>query len=47
MAAQAGSEQLLMIHLPPFAASLEDLLDEAHERFPAAELARDGATLIT
>jgi ribonuclease BN (tRNA processing enzyme) len=47
LAAQAGSEQLLMIHLPPFAASLEDLLDEAHGRFPGAELARDGATVIT
>ena len=43
ISAEAGIEQLLLIHLPPFGAPLHDLLFEAQTEVPQATLADDGA----
>jgi ribonuclease BN (tRNA processing enzyme) len=45
VALDAGIEQLLLIHLPPFAEGVEDLVEEAREYVPLAEAAFDGAGL--
>ncbi len=45
VAVDAGIEQLLLIHLPPFKQSYEPLVDEARARAPLAEPAIDGAGL--
>jgi ribonuclease BN (tRNA processing enzyme) len=42
VAAGAGAERLLLIHLPPFEASVAHLTDEAQAIFPAAIAAQDG-----
>jgi ribonuclease BN (tRNA processing enzyme) len=42
VAADAGAGQLLLIHLPPFKAGTEPLLEEARARMPATEAAIDG-----
>ncbi len=42
-AAQVG--QLLLIHLPPFAASIEPLVSEAEQGFPGTIAAEDGLVL--
>jgi ribonuclease BN (tRNA processing enzyme) len=43
VASDAGAEQLLLIHLPPFEEGVGALLEEATEIMPRAELALDGA----
>lgn len=45
VAEQAGAEQLLLIHLPPFEASLDSLLAEAAVRAPRVRLAADSEEL--
>jgi ribonuclease BN (tRNA processing enzyme) len=42
VAEQAGVERLLLIHLPPFHRSVEQLVTEAQARCPLAEPALDG-----
>jgi ribonuclease BN (tRNA processing enzyme) len=43
VASDADAGQLLLIHLPPFREGLGELLEEAAQIFPRAELALDGA----
>jgi ribonuclease BN (tRNA processing enzyme) len=45
VAARAGCERLLLIHLPPFRESLDDLLAEARDTMPQATLALDGTEI--
>jgi ribonuclease BN (tRNA processing enzyme) len=45
VAAQAGCERLLLIHLPPFTRSLDALIDEAQAVVPDATPARDGTAI--
>ena len=45
VADSAGIERLLLIHLPPFERSVDDLLDEAAASLPHVQLAHDGAEL--
>jgi ribonuclease BN (tRNA processing enzyme) len=45
VAAGAGAGQLLLIHLPPFEASLQALVDEARQGFGLVLAAEDGLTL--
>ena len=45
VAAVAGIERLLLVHLPPFVPSVDDLLHEAQRAAPRAQLAYDGAEL--
>jgi ribonuclease BN (tRNA processing enzyme) len=42
VARDAGIEDLLLIHLPPFEADVQPLLDEARQLVPRAVLAMDG-----
>jgi ribonuclease BN (tRNA processing enzyme) len=42
IAADAGVERLLLIHLPPFEESVDGLVAEARASAPFAELAREG-----
>jgi ribonuclease BN (tRNA processing enzyme) len=42
VATEAGIEQLLLIHLPPFEQSVQPIVDEARELLPLAEPATDG-----
>ena len=42
VAADAGVEELMLIHLPPFNADVEALAEEARHVFPRAVLAADG-----
>jgi ribonuclease BN (tRNA processing enzyme) len=41
VALEAESEELLLIHLPPFERSTEALLDEAREQLPSARIASE------
>jgi len=43
VAGAAGVQRLLLIHLPPFNAALDDLLLEARATVPGSQLAHDGA----
>jgi ribonuclease Z len=45
VAEQAGCERLLLIHLPPFAESVQPLVDEAQAVAPEATPARDGVVV--
>jgi ribonuclease BN (tRNA processing enzyme) len=45
VAADAGVEQLVLIHLPPFSESIDPLLREAQDGFPSVVAGRDGLTL--
>jgi ribonuclease BN (tRNA processing enzyme) len=45
IAAAAQVSQLLLIHLPPFTASIEAIVSEAEQRFPSVIPARDGLVL--
>jgi ribonuclease BN (tRNA processing enzyme) len=45
VATDAGVEQLLLIHLPPFQQSIDAIVDEARQLMPLAEPAIDGAGL--
>jgi ribonuclease BN (tRNA processing enzyme) len=45
VAIDAGIEQLLLIHLPPFEQSLDPIVDEARSYVPLAEPALDGTGL--
>jgi ribonuclease BN (tRNA processing enzyme) len=45
VALDAGIEQLLLIHLPPFEESVAPILDEARAYVPLAEPAFDGTGL--
>ena len=45
VAVDAGIEQLLLIHLPPFEQSFDAIVEEARTRAPLAEPAIDGAGL--
>jgi ribonuclease BN (tRNA processing enzyme) len=45
VAAQAGAEQLLMIHLPPFTQSIDPLMLEAQASSPSVLAAHDGLSL--
>jgi ribonuclease BN (tRNA processing enzyme) len=45
LAARAGVQRLMLIHLPPFQANLKDLLGEAQRGFSAVILADDGRAL--
>lgn len=45
VAEQAGCERLLLIHLPPFAESVQPLVDEAQAVAPDATPARDGVAI--
>ena len=45
IAAAAGAERLVLIHLNPLDAGEEALLSSAHEYFAATEVGRDGAEL--
>jgi ribonuclease BN (tRNA processing enzyme) len=45
VASAAGIERLLLIHLPPFARDVDDLLLEAQALVPGAVAAEDGANV--
>jgi ribonuclease BN (tRNA processing enzyme) len=45
VAAEAGIERLVLIHLPPFERAVDELLLEAQSRVPAAVVASDGADI--
>ena len=45
VATEAGIERLLLIHLPPFARQLHELLLEAQSQVPLALTADDGADI--
>jgi ribonuclease BN (tRNA processing enzyme) len=47
VAAAAGSERLLLIHMPPFERDLAPLEEEARAVVPAVTLAHDGADVST
>src|SRR5262249_49760274 len=47
IAGEAGAEQLLLIHLPPFEVSVEALAVEAQLTFPRSLIAGDEADLST
>jgi ribonuclease BN (tRNA processing enzyme) len=45
LAQSAGAEQLLLIHLPPFHPSVDDVVREAQAELPGATAALDGISL--
>jgi ribonuclease BN (tRNA processing enzyme) len=45
IATAAQVSQLMLIHLPPFTASIEAIVSEAEQRFPSVIPARDGLVL--
>jgi ribonuclease BN (tRNA processing enzyme) len=45
VASDAGVDELLLIHLPPFSPSLDPVVGEAQEVFPSTTAGRDGVSL--